>query len=222
MAKHTKEHIIELDTEDTNSPPLSGESKMDTHLNSCLSISEVLSEMEPITEHYDSQTNDTFPSNVKSWEKGKEHSKLSGIVVGLLQEINDRHQPLVDFPGNPEPNPLLARTTIVIKKSNIQQEALLMFERGDPRKPIIMGLLPPADNYPNESLTDKETEEKQPTLVELDGESLIFTAKNEIVLKCGKSSITLTKAGKILIRGAYLLCRSSGVNRVKGGSVQIN
>ena len=33
---------------------------------------------------------------------------------------------------------------------------------------------------------------------------------------------TLTRAGKILIRGAYLLARSSGVNRIQGGSVQIN
>ena len=28
--------------------------------------------------------------------------------------------------------------------------------------------------------------------------------------------------GKVLIRGTYLLSRSSGVNRIKGGSVQIN
>ena len=41
-------------------------------------------------------------------------------------------------------------------------------------------------------------------------------------LRCGKASITLTRAGKVLIRGAYLLSRSSGVNRIKGGSVQIN
>jgi hypothetical protein len=34
--------------------------------------------------------------------------------------------------------------------------------------------------------------------------------------------LTLTHAGKVLIRGAYVLSRSSGVNRIKGGSVQIN
>ncbi|XXT19888.1 hypothetical protein WME94_57670 [Sorangium sp. So ce429] len=30
------------------------------------------------------------------------------------------------------------------------------------------------------------------------------------------------RAGKILIRGEYLLVRASGVNRIQGGSVQIN
>jgi hypothetical protein len=55
-----------------------------------------------------------------------------------------------------------------------------------------------------------------------DPETLCISAARELTLKCGKSSITLTAAGKLLLRGAYLLSRSSGVNRIKGGSVQIN
>ena len=43
-----------------------------------------------------------------------------------------------------------------------------------------------------------------------------------MVLRCGKASITLTKAGKVLIEGSYVLSRSTGVNRIKGGSVQLN
>jgi hypothetical protein len=58
--------------------------------------------------------------------------------------------------------------------------------------------------------------------VDIDGEAVTLTAEKEIVLRCGKASLTLTRAGKILLRGAYLLSRSSGVNRIKGGSVQIN
>jgi hypothetical protein len=41
-------------------------------------------------------------------------------------------------------------------------------------------------------------------------------------LRCGKSSITLTRAGKVLIEGEYISSRSSGVNRIKGGSIQLN
>ena len=51
---------------------------------------------------------------------------------------------------------------------------------------------------------------------------LVLSAEQEIVLHCGDASVTLTKAGKIILRGAYLLSRSSGVNRIKGASVQIN
>lgn len=56
----------------------------------------------------------------------------------------------------------------------------------------------------------------------VDDERLVLSAEKEIVLRCGRSSITLTRAGKVLIRGRYLLSRSAGVNRIKGGSVQIN
>jgi hypothetical protein len=58
--------------------------------------------------------------------------------------------------------------------------------------------------------------------IDVDGEQLIFSADKEIVLKCGKVSITLTRAGKIILGGTYLSGCSSGVNRIKGGSVQID
>ena len=49
-----------------------------------------------------------------------------------------------------------------------------------------------------------------------------LTAQREIVLRCGKASITLTRAGKVLIRGEYIFSRSTGVNKLKGGSIQLN
>jgi hypothetical protein len=58
--------------------------------------------------------------------------------------------------------------------------------------------------------------------VDADGERMIVAAREQLVLRCGKASITLTKAGKVLIQGDYVLSRSSGVNRIKGGSVQLN
>ncbi|MBW2636717.1 MAG: hypothetical protein JRC86_04200, partial [Deltaproteobacteria bacterium] len=58
--------------------------------------------------------------------------------------------------------------------------------------------------------------------VTIDGRRVTFDAKEQIELRCGKSSIILTRAGKVLIHGAYLLSRSTGANRIKGGSVQLN
>jgi hypothetical protein len=58
--------------------------------------------------------------------------------------------------------------------------------------------------------------------INVDGKRVVIEGQEEIVLTCGESSITLTKAGKILIRGKYLVSRSSGVNRILGGSVQVN
>lgn len=56
----------------------------------------------------------------------------------------------------------------------------------------------------------------------LDGETRLIEAKEELVLRCGEASITLSKNGKIAIRGKYILNRATGVNRILGGSVQVN
>jgi len=66
--------------------------------------------------------------------------------------------------------------------------------------------------------------EQRPGSVEMDvdGERLVVTAQEQLVLRCGQASITLTKEGKVLIQGTYVSNRSSGVMRIKGGSVQLN
>ena len=46
--------------------------------------------------------------------------------------------------------------------------------------------------------------------------------EKEIVLECGEGSITIRKDGKIVIKGTHLLSRAAGVNRIKGGQVNIN
>jgi hypothetical protein len=47
-------------------------------------------------------------------------------------------------------------------------------------------------------------------------------AKKPISLQCGAASVMITPCGKIVLRGKYLLSRAAGVNRIRGGSVQIN
>jgi len=61
-----------------------------------------------------------------------------------------------------------------------------------------------------------------PAEARVDGKKVLIVGEEEVTLKCGKASITLTAAGKVLIKGEYVLSRSSGVNRIKGGAVQIN
>lgn len=51
--------------------------------------------------------------------------------------------------------------------------------------------------------------------VELEGD-------DEIILRCGRASITLTRAGRIIIDGDQVASRSAGVQRIQGGSVRIN
>ena len=112
-----------------------------------------------------------------------------------------------------------ARSIVSLDQSHVGQDVVVVFEHGDERYPIVLGVLwgsGDREPAPKGDLTMPGVE------ADVDGETLVLSAKREIVLRCGKASITLTRAGKVLIKGDYLLSRSSGVNRIKGGSVQIN
>jgi hypothetical protein len=137
-------------------------------------------------------------------------------LVGKLIGFAASGLPLVDFEGNPEPNPLPARHTCTVSSMDIGREAVLLFERDDICKPILLGFL----QLP--SAANNSADNSKSISATLDGKQVTLTAENEIVLRCGKASITLTRAGKVLINGEYLLSKSNGVNRIKGGSVQIN
>ena len=146
-------------------------------------------------------------------DKPAKTQSLSGAVIGRLVALSASGIPLVHFPANPAGTPLPAALALPVTVADIGRDAILLFEHGNPRKPILMGLLQPA--------TPPQTE-TPPVEVRLDGEQLTLTAKSELVLRCGKSSITLTRAGKVIIKGHYILSRSTGANKIKGAAFDIN
>jgi hypothetical protein len=148
-------------------------------------------------------------------DTAQELSRLDGVVIGVLMGFDEGGAPLVVFPGNPVEQAVPARTTARLEHDHIGSEVALMFEQGDPARPLVMGRI----LHPEVALGAGGNQRFRATI---DDQRLELRAEREIVLRCGKASITLTRAGKILLRGAYLFSRSTGVNKIKGGSVQLN
>jgi hypothetical protein len=140
-----------------------------------------------------------------------------GVLIGeVLALTDDGATPLVTFPGRPGAAALRARSTVEIGAEHIGRSVVLMFENEDLRKPIIMGVL--RDNSPH----DRAVREVADIDVSADGRRLTVRAAEHLVLRCGKASIHLTAAGKVLIKGTYISSESSGLVRVKGAAVQLN
>ncbi len=132
------------------------------------------------------------------------------VFLAVLAEIDHAETPFVTT-GDRESRLVPARSLVRLSPKQIGCQVALLYEGGDRSRPIVVGVIQGA---PCESGDD--------LAVEIDGHSIVLEGKRHIVLRCGKASITLTREGKIIVRGSYLVSRSSGVNKIKGGSVQIN
>ena len=209
MSQTTKELMLEILSEESSS-------SLSSHSNKSSSSLDQEDGLASFSERPSS------PLKEEGWEEGKDINKQIGVVVGELKDLNDQSQPLVEFPGNSFSHWIPARTTVQLKTSDFGKAVVLLFEKGDRTKPIVMGVIQPSLEIPFSAQAEEKTINSQPLNAELDGERVTLTAKKEISLQCGKASITLTKSGKIVIRGAYVSSRSSGPNLIKGGSVQLN
>jgi hypothetical protein len=156
------------------------------------------------------------PPAVAASNVAAESTALHGAVVGVLIGFGDGGRtPLVIFPGQAGNAAVSARATLDLHGPHIGRNVVLVFEDAQPSRPIIVGCLQRADGWPAAS-RPVEVE------VESDGERVIVSAREQLVLRCGKASITLTRSGKILLEAAYLSANSQGVVRIVGGSVHLN
>jgi hypothetical protein len=136
------------------------------------------------------------------------------LTAGRLEAFDEAGRPLVRVDHALQP----ALTTVPLSQHDLGRDVVLStVSMSGQLQPVILGLL----QQPTPVPATQSTNWRDLELVS-DGRRAVVSAEDEVTLRCGKASITLTKNGKVLIRGDYILSRSTGVNRVKGGSVQIN
>lgn len=133
---------------------------------------------------------------------------LPSVHVAKLVGV-DEEGVRVELAFGGEPAVCAARTMTPLSARDEGREVVVAFEGGEPSRPIVLGLLRAPDAAP--ALEARA-----------DGERVVIAADREIELRCGEASIVLTKEGKVLIRGEYVLTHSRGKNRIRGASVSIN
>lgn len=135
--------------------------------------------------------------------------RIDGVVIGLLIGF-EGGAPLVVFVGNPRETAIAARSLTELDVSTIGSELALLFEGGDPMRPLVVGrIVDPAPRNRNLEVVR-------------DGDRVVITGNERIELRCGLASIILEKNGRVTIRGTQLTSQASGTNRIRGGAVHLN
>jgi hypothetical protein len=157
-----------------------------------------------VEDHTDLQSARSVLHSVAAW------SKLSGqgVAVAAFAGFDVEGRFLVTLGDGMAP--VQALSTVGLAPGDAGAAIVVAFEQGEVRRPVIVGRLqPPRTGTP--ALDAR-----------VDGERVVLQARERIELRCGEASIVLTRAGKVLINGNYVLSRSRGANRVKGAYVGIN
>jgi hypothetical protein len=146
----------------------------------------------------------------------------SGVRRGTIVLIDERGRVFVTWDTCEKPVAAVLADGIDLARArtamSTKREGILAFEEGEIRRPILLGFVA------SESLSEAAAGKAPATVVEadVDGRRVRVIAQDEIVLECGKASITMRRNGKVIVRGTHVETNSDGTNRIKGGQVKIN
>ncbi len=112
--------------------------------------------------------------------------------------------------------PQVAESTVALSGAELRTlvdaraRVVVSFVDGDRSRPVVTGVL-----------------QRLPTTLDVDhaqveARRVTVTGRDEVELKCGESSITLRRNGRLVVKGTAVETAASGVNRIKGGTVRIN
>jgi hypothetical protein len=131
----------------------------------------------------------------------------AGVSVATFVGFDDEGRFRVELAEGGDP--VCALSTVGLASEDAGAQVVVAYERGGPGRLIIVGRVRERTTAPASTL-------------KIDGERLVLRAERDLELRCGDASIVLTRAGKVLIKGNFVLTRSRGANKIKGAYVDIN
>jgi Domain of unknown function (DUF6484) len=161
---------------------------------------------------------------------GPERDLVSGLTggylcAGQLVGITPSGKVLVDYPGNLW-GPLEARFVVALEFPQHEGPepvpVLLFLENQNPQTPIILGMIRDTLRRPRAPEATILTLARPGRDITVDGKAMQFDAAEQIVLRCGSSSLTLRRDGTIVLKGTEIISRASQTNKIKGAMVKIN
>lgn len=120
---------------------------------------------------------------------------------------------LVDYPGNAG-KPLQAVKVYVIAAPDAEAESAT---------DVTLVVKPRTESENIQVLLDALLSAVcEPTRNARRRKTVAIEAEEDLTLRCGKSSITLTKDGKVIVRGTKIVSRATHENKIRGAQISLN
>jgi hypothetical protein len=132
------------------------------------------------------------------------------VVLGQLLEAQAGLPPRVSWPLGPVAG-AAAHSLVPLRPQDAGAQVALSLG-GSLGQPLILGLV----------WNPAQAPEAAPSQVASGSRQLELSAEEELTLRCGKASLTLTADGQVLLHGSYIGSHATGTQRIKGAAVRIN
>ena len=127
-------------------------------------------------------------------------------VIGEVCKIAPDGTFLVDFPAN-SLGPIEARTLVEDLCAGVK--VLVVFEQGDPTRPIVLGVV-------HDRVRSKVRD------LHLKAKTVLIEAQEMFSLQCGEARIEASKDGKLKLARKDVVSRATRTNKVQGSTVRLN
>ncbi len=161
------------------------------------------------------------PRAATSAAAARRGDRIAGAVVGVVVAF-ERGEVMVSYEGSTAAARVLAQLDddALRQAARERGEAVLLFEGGDPARPLLVGLLRSSTPLVDALLAGPLP--VAPTVARVDGKRVVIEGKEEVLLQCGKASLTLRRDGKVVLRGVNLVTQADQIHKIRGGKVQVN
>ena len=150
---------------------------------------------------------------------------LQSILVGEIIEISGDGVAILEVPGIARP--VAAKTVVQFNndsgtaESLVGQQVVVIIQEQPAQDVIILGLVNDAimingcADVRSDEISTKSTKTVKGQRVEIE-------ARDELQLKCGKSTIVLRSDGAVIVKGENISSRAKRHNKLKGAQISIN
>lgn len=143
------------------------------------------------------------------------------LLIGEVVGIDADGRPLVAWDTPSIKRPRRAQSTQPVTTADHGRRVALAFAANGGGEPLILGFIQSALDQVV-SLTLNPEDGPADPVIRRTSQGVEIQAQDNLTLVCGKSRMTLTRDGRVLVRAENIVSRARGTHQIKGGSVHLN